>query len=1333
MIVAAALALSATGLRAQDAPATRADGRHAVAAKVVGPTASQRHKTIDLPRLRPAAQKGLTLRTPAAIPAIKNVRPDENRRPNVKAPMRVDGNFVFPELCGAVYSSSGIQDYLKQQGMYAINADGTTTYLYYGPVATGGGVEIDGLYYATEATRSAWTGEVDVYTYIYDTEAQSSLSSYQSQVTAAAVGGIAKDPTTGKYYGITYNADATGLQLSEMRFSSEGITSTEIAALAGEWTALICDNEGQLYAIEIESQEEGWSTTITGSFLSKIDKTTGAVTRIGSTGELPYYASSALYNPQDGIAYWNVCPMSETSKLVTIDLATGATTDLVTLVDNDQILGMYLVPPDAAPEAPAAATNISLSFPEGAMTGTVEFDAPSKLFSGEDASGDLTYTVTADGTTIGEGSTTFGGHVSLTATFTEPGVREFVVTTANAAGSSPKAKVQQFIGFGKPRIPEVALVRNDLMIDLLWYCDLTSSVDGGFLNPNDVTYRVTRYPDETVVADNLTVCNFSETLPEPESLQTVYYTVEAVNHGIASYPARSNSETIGNIVPPYLADFESSDSLDPFTIIDANEDGREWSYMSGEARMNWNSSLAMDDWLITPPIKLQGGKAYQISFLARSYSDYSSYIERIEAKWGTAPTVEGMTQQLVAPTEVSTPTNYEDPQSVAMTLSGIIMPEADGVYYIGLHGISDPDRYYLYVDNLSVAEAPEHPVPAGVTDLTVTPAADGSLQAVISFKAPTTDIADGALESLSKIEIKRGNEVIHTVENPAPGAEVTFTDELTSAGNYIYSVKPWNETGAGVELTVSAFVGFDKPEAPASVEIVETDTEGEVHLYWAAVTADINGKRFADGDVAYKISAFDGSDWVSLIDGITATDYTLVAVPEGEQSYVQFAVFAYNESGENGIACEMISVGTPYSGYSESFSDGSLTYSTAVGYTANEATWSLVTDSQVSVPNAEDGDNGFAIMTGQTIGACSSLLTGKISLAGIENPGVSLFAFNYLDDDGANVNTNEVHIYVATTEAPNEWTELAGAALNTLTDKEEWCKINASLSAYADKVIYLRIEGVVKMFTNVVIDNIQVGTLRADDIAVTGISAPKEVKAGSDYQVTVSLSNEGTSVSPELEVKLMSGEEAVGVKTLAPLMSGARTGVVFTVPMSAAATGSTSLHALVERLDEVSDNNVSETVEVMPHHTLYPSATDLTGEATDGGVVLTWGAPDLSGAIAEEVTESFETTDNFSHTVDGWTLIDRDNSPAGGLSGVTIPGIASGDPSGFFVLEGNNGDFNSTFTANSGVRSLVSLYRSDGLTSDDWAISPELTGEAQTLSLYARSYSPYFPEKFEIL
>ena len=66
-------------------------------------------------------------------------------------------------------------------------------------------------------------------------------------------------------------------------------------------------------------------------------------------------------------------------------------------------------------------------------------------------------------------------------------------------------------------------------------------------------------------------------------------------------------------------------------------------------------------------------------------------------------------------------------------------------------------------------------------------------------------------------------------------------------------------------------------------------------------------------------------------------------------------------------------------------------------------------------------------------------------------------------------------------------------------------------------------------------------------------------------------------------------------------------------------------------------------------------------------------------------------------------------------------------------MDSTHPDLNNSYVANSGVKYLAQMYLYDASQCDDWLISPELTGEAQTLSFFARSYDAKYTEAFEVM
>lgn len=83
-----------------------------------------------------------------------------------------------------------------------------------------------------------------------------------------------------------------------------------------------------------------------------------------------------------------------------------------------------------------------------------------------------------------------------------------------------------------------------------------------------------------------------------------------------------------------------------------------------------------------------------------------------------------------------------------------------------------------------------------------------------------------------------------------------------------------------------------------------------------------------------------------------------------------------------------------------------------------------------------------------------------------------------------------------------------------------------------------------------------------------------------------------------------------------------------------------------------------------------------------------------------------------------------------------MPGIADGSLQSFWIVDGKSevipSRFHTSFSAVSGSKYLVAMYAKGGR-NDDWAISPELSGEMQYISFFAKSYSSSASEEFEVL
>lgn len=1249
-------------------------------------------------------------RTAAAGKSINVLRTStaEAPRPSVKSVLAAATD--IPTIYGSVVYSDLWEEDLT--GLYILpkttGADFTS--VIEGVYGQNGGVILDDVYYGAGIITNSGSFVGTLYEG-YNLTSGEKVFQYASTAIEEAPIGFAYDPVSGKSYGIFYNATGNGYRLATITFNTDQtITVTEIGALDGAWNSIAISSTGQIYGIRLDG-----TTAITGSTLVKIDRATAAVTEVGATGVVAKYYSGATMDLKTDRLYWAISPADETGWLTEVNLATGVATKLVHFPGEAEVCGLAIPAPKAA-GAPAAVTNLKAEFANGSLAGTVSFTAPTVNNDGSTGTGSLTYHVLANGTEVATGTTSYGASVSVNVTLTASGNTNIVAYVTNTVGDGAKESVNFYAGYGAPAAPVVTLTATATTFNVSWTA-VTTSADGGYFNPANVTYDVTRYPGAVKVAEGITATSFSEPAIETEGIGKFYYTVVAKADGMVSATGTSNTIMTGSAALPYENVFDSQADFDQFTVIDANNDSKSWSYNASPAgaRYLYNTSADADDWLISLPFKFEKGKAYTFSF--DTWCQSASYPEKLEVKMGKECSAAGMTTTLFEPTTIN------QLNSARLSVEKVITVEETGIYFIGFHAISEKDNYYLFVGNVKVSAGVGDNAPAAVTDFKVTPDASGALNATITFKAPTKDFGGNDLTSLDKIELLQGTEVIKTFDSVTPGQALSYTATVTSADDYTFTAIPYNAAGSGERTSATVFIGVNYPAAPEWAKIEETATPGTVTVSWAAVTTDEAGLPLPAGSVVYDLYEFQGSSRVAVKEGLTTTSYTFEPTLGAQQDFVQCCVFARTSRGEGeGQITDMIVVGAPYTTYVESIADGHLAHPVAVG---GNASWSIYTDASFSDVSSQDGDNGFLGMKGQYQNYYGILELGRFDVSAIENPALTFFTYALSNDDA-----NTIAVLVREKGSTDDYTQIYNTSIDKL-GSDGWVGVTVDLSAYKGKVFDIQIKGTIMAYQIILFDNIRIKNLIDYDLSIE-LFAPEKVKAGSEFTLTATVTNEGKNPTTRGAIAFFAnGEECGRAPISAGIASGASESQSIKVTLSPIAEEPVTYTATLtwsKDLDE--SNNTSNAVVVTPVANNMPRPTDLKAEAVAEGVKLTWDEPDLSN-VSAITTEDFEEGVAGDMAFEGWTMVDGDQSPVGGFQGTDIPGITPGQTlASFFIFEAPEG--NPTFEAHSGNKYLATMFRYDDGKIDDWAISPALSGNEQTISFWAKSYSDQYPETIEI-
>lgn len=198
----------------------------------------------------------------------------------------------------------------------------------------------------------------------------------------------------------------------------------------------------------------------------------------------------------------------------------------------------------------------------------------------------------------------------------------------------------------------------------------------------DICDFVLAYDEETDTYTNVT-----DYLVQNTTKGVIYY-VQAFNNIVITKDVNDGAYTV-----PYNEMFETQNAFAEYTVINANNDSRTWTYggsISQNVTYQWDTNNAADDWLITPAIIMEAGNKYEFGVDAKA----SMYAERFEVKMGTEPTVEAMTNTVIPAVEIN--------GSEIASYTGQFNINTDGKYYFGIHAISDANQFTLSVDNVRV-------------------------------------------------------------------------------------------------------------------------------------------------------------------------------------------------------------------------------------------------------------------------------------------------------------------------------------------------------------------------------------------------------------------------------------------------------------------------------------------------------------------------------------------------------------------------------------------------------------------------------------------------------
>lgn len=1134
------------------------------------------------------------------------------------------------------------------------------------------------------------------------------------------------DPVSGRTYGQFYAEDGQSLVWGYVDYTTKTRVTIKEGTFDDMLQSLGCDRYGQYYGVTYDGE------------LVKVNKETGNFTFIADT-QLPamYDGASAINHKNHTLLAAVLTENMTASELYEIDLTTGATT-LIASFPEAQWLNMFVLSDMAADKAPDAPI-LTMSAPEGTMTVDYTITLPTTLFDGTPITGAVDWKITEGGTVVFEGRNMAGSSVSGSLTLETAGMKHFEAVAINAEGESAPAKVDIYVGHGTPASPaDVVASYADGVMTITWQ-PVTESGDGGYIVADEVTYSVIS-EDGILLAKNITETQFSYSFTAPVYRTGYTYRVLASYDGKSSADTYSNTVFLGGNPVPFRTDFNSADVIadQGYTIIDANGDGDPksgnymWSYDNDSKSMIYKFSYSKiaDDWLVTPAMHLEAGKAYLIDI--QSWSGSTAYAEKFEVMAGKECTPEGMATTVIPATEIKTG------KDLRPVTEGVFAPTEDGDYYIGIHCISKAFAFWFHVDWLEISAPFDQLAPTAATELTLTPDSSGSLSCSGSFVTPTTYLSGEEIPTTEKVHVELLiNDVVWKTFDNKPGYRQTFygySSQFPTLGTYKFTVRTSVNGVEGPSAEQSAFVGPYAAAAPAKAEFFETNQPGTVTMLWDAVTTDKRGTSISSSYVTYQAYRIEDGYVTDpmLPEPVKATRATFKGLEDPtKQDFVQFAVGAYNRDAEpeKFVASNTDVIGRPYSmpvGYSNfadldqhlmgvAVSGASSSYPVEVAILNNE-----IFDDEI---DGYDDHEFFAMIFTKTYGQTATLLSGKIDLTSAAIPEL-VFSMYHIDD--LDVNPLDVIIVHNNTETKIATVDHSGMLPG-------WNKLRFRLKDFVGENIQVKLVGSCKKYQFLFLDAINIRETWDKDMAITNISAPVNAKIDEPFSIYVEVENQGLKTAPSFTVNLYRDGDLFDTREAGPLEPEDQLTVVFDDVIGQFDLDSTqavySAEVVYEGDSELDNNSSRDAIVNRPASNL-PAVNDLVGEVSEGGVSLRWSVFDASNPI--RMTEDFEDAEPFADTVDNWTMLDLDKAKIGSMSGMTIPGHASGTVCSFFVMDNANEGIKEKCPAASGTKTIATVY-SSSTALNDWAISPLLSGEAQTVTFMAKSYDKSFLDHFRIM
>lgn len=360
------------------------------------------------------------------------------------------------------------------------------------------------------------------------------------------------------------------------------------------------------------------------------------------------YFSTMYFDNSTGDLYYLPCSDYGSTSLYKVNPTTGISQSVAWFNQGNHFTGLYipyLTADNGA--APARVSGLDAQADlNGAMKDTIKWVTPSKTWAGDDLAnlqsvkiyrknaGYATTELTKTADLIANSQLL----ATVPATEKETamswvdenpidGINTYYVLAANDKGNGVIDSIRCYMGIDVPgAVSNIMLEKNGTGVDISWTAP-EKGANNGYIGTEGLSYKITRLPDNVVVAENVTDTKYTDnTLGEQQSYS---YTIQAVNAKGAGAIATSDPIMAGSALKtPISLAFDTQTDADRWSTNKMSNS--IYFYYAGGWSDDYKcmigygtSNGTVEGTLISPPLYLEEGKTYRFTtdFQADFFND----------------------------------------------------------------------------------------------------------------------------------------------------------------------------------------------------------------------------------------------------------------------------------------------------------------------------------------------------------------------------------------------------------------------------------------------------------------------------------------------------------------------------------------------------------------------------------------------------------------------------------------------------------------------------------------------------------------------------------------